>query len=735
MAVFILMPLAIHAPIWLGRVDFFSGPASDLIPYFYGLKAFQYQSIQQCGEFPLWNPHLLLGQPAVGNIQHALFYPLNAVFWIFPFFTALWIGQALHMALAGYGAWLLARETGCGSAASLTAGGVFMLNGRILYYINAGWIGYLHAICWLPMVLWACLRLWRSRGFARATWLGALLALSLLSGTPQYAFMAYGLVSVHGAIRLIRERTEGGWRDFVGHLAWAGIVFFVLAAVQVFPSMEQTLLSSRPLPAGASMGFHFSWDLRQWILVLIRPEFLAQDYAWELCGYIGIGGLVLAILGVGSRLRQWDFVLVWGVLPALLSMGPAIPFLDRIVRSTPGLSMLVNPSRYFIFTLVTMAIAAGWGLQALLDGPAAKRGRNVLMLTALGLMLTVVVWIPVVGSDGPDANWRFGAALALSVAFFALFFLRPGRLSLWLLVGWLLADPLLLAPYLLEGHRTETMRPPAGIMAALAADPRQIRVAVIQPERLRRNLISVIEDPVFVIAGIDRVGGYEPMALLRSLRFITRMDGTASPDRVFWGIRPFGFARPELFRLAAVTHLIATEAMDHAGLRLVATDTQNATDFHGGRWRDQRIFLYEITDTLPVAYFISSVGHRPEATVTLSRPTPNRRLLQCSTGSAGTVVITESFHDGWRVRINGKAASARPFMDTFIAVDLPAGEHRIALEFLPASYVTGRRVTGIGLILIVVSVGYGLYRMRRRRGEPAGETGGEVYDNGLSDKG
>lgn len=704
--VFILLPLAIHAPIWSGHVDFFSGPASDLIPYVYGLKTFQYQSIHQSGELPLWNPHLLLGQPVAGNIQNALFYPLNVLFWIFPFFTALWIGQALHMALAGYGGWLLARETGCGPSASLTTGGLFMLNGRILYYINAGWVGYLHATCWIPLVLWASLRLWRSRGFSPAAWLGILLALCLLSGTPQYAFMAYGLVAVHGAVGYIKDKTARSLRDLSVNLAVTGAVFFVLAAVQIFPSAEQVFLSSRPLSTRASIGFHFSWDLAQWIRILIRPEFLSHDYAWELCGYIGVGGIVLALLGMGSRVRQWDFVLVWGVLPALLSLGSALPFLDRGLRFVPGLSMLVSPSRYFIFTVLTMTVAAGWGLQAILDRRGEKHARGILAAAAVCLILAAAMWVPVVGPGDPDANWRFGTALTLTVLLLGFFLLRPRRLSLWLLAGWLLADPLLLAPHLLEGYRAETISPPARVMAALAADPRQTRVAVIQPARLRHNLVSVLPDDVFINAGIDRIGGYEPLAMLRSLRFLTRMDGTPPPDSTFWGFRPFAFARPDLFRLAGVTHLVTTETMDYPELRLVGVDTRNAPDFHGGRWKDQRVYLYENKGALPPAFIISSDGRRQAAEVTLSRPTPNRRLLQCSPRTAGTVIITESFHDGWHVWIDDTAVAARPFLNTFLAVDLPAGEHRIVLEFRPASYVTGRYISLSGLIMLAVLAGY-----------------------------
>ena len=109
---FILLPLLLHAPIWLGRVDFYTGAASDLIPYVYGLKSLVFNTIRESGELPLWNPYILFGQPTAGNIQYALFYPLGALFIIFSFFKALWISQVVHMAIAGFGAYRLAGWLG-----------------------------------------------------------------------------------------------------------------------------------------------------------------------------------------------------------------------------------------------------------------------------------------------------------------------------------------------------------------------------------------------------------------------------------------------------------------------------------------------------------------------------------------------------------------------------------------------------------------------------------------------
>jgi len=153
LSIILLLPIIIHSPIWMGSVDFFSGDGSDLIPYVYGSKLFIYQTFNDLGEIPLWNPYLLFGQPVVGNIQYNLFYPFNLIFIFFPFFTALWIYHVIHMVIAGLGTYMLARYIGSEKYGSMLAGCLYILNGRMLYYINAGWVDHFASICWLPLLI------------------------------------------------------------------------------------------------------------------------------------------------------------------------------------------------------------------------------------------------------------------------------------------------------------------------------------------------------------------------------------------------------------------------------------------------------------------------------------------------------------------------------------------------------------------------------------------------------
>src|SRR6185437_1787709 len=55
----------------------------DGIAQFYPWRLFA-ASTEHAGFLPLWNPHQFCGTPFAANSQSAIFYPLNALFAIFP---------------------------------------------------------------------------------------------------------------------------------------------------------------------------------------------------------------------------------------------------------------------------------------------------------------------------------------------------------------------------------------------------------------------------------------------------------------------------------------------------------------------------------------------------------------------------------------------------------------------------------------------------------------------------
>ena len=697
-----VLPFLLHAPIWLGCTDFFSGDGSDLIPYFYASKLLQHHTWQTCGEIPLWNPYFFFGQPAVGNIQNALFYPLNLLFMLVSFFNALWVYQVLHMVSAGLGMYCLARYTGAKASGSLLAACLFMLNGRLLAYINAGWLSYFGALCWLPFLVLATLAVLREDDSLYAVLLAVVLSMCFLAGTPQYALFGICLIILQwlchlGRGQTAKERLESTYRCLLG-----GLLFFFLISVQLLPSLELTGLSFRAFVSGPSQGFHFEWDPGQWFRTFFRPELLRHDYAWELCAYIGIGGLALSIPGLVAARRHLSLAVIWGLLPFLGSLGAAFPFGAALMELIPGLALLTIPSRFLIFSILILCLFAGHGLDCVIQAIRGGAKHVWLYLGGAGIGLAVCgAIIPLQDQATITAAVHFWISLGLSGLFFGLFAWRRTAVFQFLLMVWLIIDPLWLAFDLLrDKHHQNSWQHPTHIVDALQDHAGPVRVATIQPEHLRHDLLNPFDDWLSPAYGIRRAGGYEPLATLSSLRFLTRMDGTGDIQAAMWGFRPWSFARPGLYDLAGITHLITSQPWEHPRLQFITRDAVTMPHFRGGWWKNQPMYLYANKGVLPRAFFKARNSYEAVTAIAIGTPSPNHLHLHFKTEKEGIVVVSESYHDGWVGR-DGKGApvALQPFIGTFLSFSVAPGEHDVFLNFTPQSYLTGRRLTLAGLLL------------------------------------
>ena len=81
----------------------------DLGPYFIPPRFFWVESIKH-GSFPLWNPYQFSGQPFFANPQHGMLYPLNSLFFLFPFDMAFNAIIILHFFLGGLFTYLFLKD-------------------------------------------------------------------------------------------------------------------------------------------------------------------------------------------------------------------------------------------------------------------------------------------------------------------------------------------------------------------------------------------------------------------------------------------------------------------------------------------------------------------------------------------------------------------------------------------------------------------------------------------------
>ncbi|MGD9041323.1 MAG: hypothetical protein PVH82_16915, partial [Desulfobacteraceae bacterium] len=674
--------------------------------YFYGSKLLLYNSFQQHGEIPLWNPYIMFGQPVVGNIQYALFYPLNFLFLLLPFFKALWIYQAIHMAIAGLGTYLMSKNAGCNRWASMVAGCLYLLSGRMLYYIDAGWLTYFSSICWLPLfVLTSKLTLEKKeRHFPVA--MGIMFAMTFLAGTPQYALLGFCLFVAQGIGHIVLANSMNQRVSVISRILLAALISFLLISVQFFPAVEQAHLSSRIFSETPGHGFHFDWSLKQWLRILFRPEILPHDFAWELCAYIGIGGMLLSFFGIIVSKKAFWQVVIWGFVPWLISMGPAFPPFEWAMRIVPGFSMLTNPSRYFIFTILMLCVSAGRGLELLFSSQGLhKRSYLFLFAAALGLILAGLIVSPYSQPAGVLESSLISMTLVFSLLC-ALFFWRKTNLLRLLIICWLLIDPLLMSTDILKGYHREDLKPPSKIIGELNNYGQPARIATFQPEDLRDTLLNPFDDWLCIKYGIARASGYEPLAMLETLQFLTRMDGTGSISQTMWGFRLWAFARPELYDISGVTHIMTFKPISNPRLRFITQDFITMPHFHGGWWRDKPVYLYENLRVFPRAFFIAEDSSGSVASIPLKYSSANRMHLYFRSNNPGTAIVSESLHPGWIAKEQEKTVVLKPFLGNFISWKVPSGEHEIVLEFSPQSLRLGLGLTQFGLILILLILFY-----------------------------
>ncbi|HEX2062037.1 MAG TPA: YfhO family protein, partial [Thermoanaerobaculia bacterium] len=84
--------------------------------------------------------------------------------------------------------------------------------------------------------------------------------------------------------------------------------------------------------------------------------------------------------------------------------------------------------------------------------------------------------------------------------------------------------------------------------------------------------------------------------------------------------------------------------------------------------------------------------------------------FDASMTSSGWVVISATAWKGWRAFVDGKRVETRFANHAFLAVPVPAGAHRVQLEYLPASFVLGRNISLAALALAAI---FGFHSARK----------------------
>jgi hypothetical protein len=249
----------------------------DHFDYFQPLRWFTAEELRH-GRLPLWNAYSASGEPWLANPQTAVFYPPAWLFVALPFATAYTLFLALHVTLAGWGAFLLFNRF-ASQGAALAAALALMFCGPTMSLLDIN--NNLASFAWIPLVLWCAV------AKVRPQWSALAIAVSFLAGEPFFA--AVGAL----AFALIRRR------DAI-NVALTSIGF---CAFQLFPFLAYVRDSDRAAGIPRSQLLRDSMPLRDWLGVLSPVDLGATQHFIPVV-YVGLVTVVLAAIGLAARHSQ-----------------------------------------------------------------------------------------------------------------------------------------------------------------------------------------------------------------------------------------------------------------------------------------------------------------------------------------------------------------------------------------------------------------------------------------------
>lgn len=347
----------------------------------------------------LWTTQLLGGFPVAADVTPQTWYPLSLFLSRFPHSWNAFVISSYVLASAFTYAYvrLITRSTLAGLVSGLTYG----CSGFMMAHL--GHVSMIHTATWIPLTLFSCEQLLRSR---RKKWLLLLsfsVACLFLAGHPQISVYGLGLLIIYGCFFGALDSTR--WQ-FYRLFSIAILTGIGLATIQLIPTSELASMTPR-----AEMSFQdflaFSMPLSHAVMVIFPYIFGGGTvYPYNLFPYIGVSSpteipiymgllpLTLALVGGKSDKYPRTFRYFWiivAILSFLLMLGATTP-VAWISYQIPGYNKFRIPSRHGIELAMAISVLAGLGIKAVQQGEWSREHQKKMLRFSICCMGIFTLW-------------------------------------------------------------------------------------------------------------------------------------------------------------------------------------------------------------------------------------------------------------------------------------------------------------------------------------------------------
>lgn len=724
------------------------------------------RELLRSGTFPAWNPHALAGTPLFANASVAWLSPFSLPLWLLPLHDGLGVAAALKLWVAGFGTYLLVRELRLGFWPGLLAGIAFALCAFNVVWLSHG--AHVSAAALLPWLLWLTERIVRRGRGLDGPLLGAVVALTQLSGHPGTQLHALVFTLLYALARIVAERelTRREALTRIGVVVAALGAGTLAAAAILLPAQlasdgtagelarrdGASALPGSTLPPEALRALPFpDWWGRPSEGVIDGPG----NYN-ERALYAGVLATILAL----SALIAPDGWRRKAPFAALGAIGLAVAFDVAPVRDAVNALPLfdhVQNQRLLLWFLLAVSVLAAFGLDRLLR--SERRAPTWIALGAAAVVALLAAGsLDLSGGDVGRALHRLTSRFAADTV---------GSLQLASLLRWtLLAAALALLCLLLLRRRRIALL--GGAIVALAALDMLSFASGYQPIGPADKVLPPVTPAIaylqrradegrivgteYTLAsdwsthyGLRDVRGYD--APQPSLSFF-RLWRTLNPTQAGW--QPFDLtgvgpeSLPVLGMLGARWVVTRPGSMladrERAALRAVY-DGDDATIYRNELAIPRALVAQRVTlaaDEDEELAGVTAPGFDPRRTVVaaaadLPPGTAPRQLagggsarvveegnarvaLRTDSDGQALVLLGDAWADGWSVTVDGRAARAVRADLVLRGVVVPPGEHEVVWSYAVPGLKAGIAASVAGLALLL-GWAAAVVLARRRAGE------------------
>jgi len=714
---------------------------SDTYRQFYPWRFFMENNYIQ-NQLPLWLPYSSSGEPFIGNIQTAIFYPVNiAMFSIFPTYLAFGYSYLLHIFLAGLFMYIFMRYIKLDKTCSLLSSIIFMYSGFLITHTYAGHYTVITAACWIPLIFLLFEIALNKKSLFYGLLIGIPIGLQLLAGHMQtsfYTLIALGLYLIFRLFLIIRAN-----RDYKlsQHITRAGGTSYEFAASYSFPIQNFITFVSPDFFGNPVDGTY--WHIWNY---------------WELSLYIGILTLILISFAIYFKRKNKYVLFFTGLasLSLLLALGSNTPIYWLLWRFAPGFDMFRVPSRFLFLFTFSASILAGFGFNFLKGKLTLQEQEKIWKFIKIFAVLTLLLVCTIVAIYiTKDQIIQFGqkfletayvpssrsidyylqntplfisniisdllillvlSIISVGVLVFALqikknkpfkfkcFSIKPKSIFKVIVILFILSNLWFYHMGFIDTKDPEEVYSEADYVVFLKNNSDNYRVFDLNNKKITDNFQ--------IIYGIQEITGYNPLTLNNYDQFLKSIHNLSDNQN-----------HPILDLLNA-KYILSSKKLNNSGFKLVF-DKNNTYIYENENVLPRAFVIYNVSvksekdvisnlknpsfnpvNTLLIDSEIDNLpsGNKTYEPVEILKYSPNEIILQTNITQPGFLVLSEIYYPDWNAYVDGVQKEIFRAYHTLRAINLDEGLHTVRFSCSSSSLDTGKLITFLTIIFLVIVI-------------------------------